>query len=210
MNNQYKFHSYAEKHFSNTQYGELITQLDLSLGFFQLLPKSFEVPSLMDDKTKDSYYLSFFVTFKFILKNEQLRLKHFRFSLSGNESHSNQHEDFKKHSSHEIFPDFIKKQYSQFMHNKHTFVYDNITYHISDEDYRHIIEGKDYLSQIFPNNKNIIIIDEPGADFYKGNDGGLEDGIKLYENSRVFASFSALDKKFPLKEQTTKTKHKKI
>lgn len=207
MKNYYRFHNYIDS-YSQLISGnnEIIEHKDLCLGFTQVIPKLFDVPNLSFDDNKDCYYLSFYTTFQFIVHNNKLIFQKFRFSISGTESKLLDHKDFLKLPSTEKFNDFIKKEYVKFVNQKIDISSNNEQYSISDSDHTIIKNGIKHLHSIFPDDKNIVIIKEPSADFYMQN---IEDGISLYKQSRAFLDFKNLSEKLPVKNNKP-VKQKKI
>lgn len=215
MKNYYNFHSYTDTytttlHNGNQHSFELKNNVELSMGFFQLIPKSFEIVDMNYDNTKDIYHLSFHITLQFFLENDGLVLNNFRFSISGTESNALNHRSFSHYPKNKNFTDFIEEEYKTFTLNKHSFISEAKTYNISDKDYQKIQDGLHYIKRIFPNDKDIVILDEPGADFYQSATSGFKDGILLYEKSRTLLYFNTLEQKFPEKENIVKLKTKKI
>lgn len=210
MKTKYHTNHYSDTYSTYSQYGEKNTMVELTLGCFQLIPKTFEIPGIVDDPRNNSYHLSFFVTFKFIEHDKKISLEKIRFSLSGSQSKSYEHLDFKELSEKEEFCDFIKKEFVKFFYKTKSFVSDKVLYEINNKDQKKIKESFKYLELIFPNKKEIIIIDLPNVDFYKGQDNALEDGVLIYEKSRTVFAFKDLEQKLPVKEKPIKIKPSKI
>lgn len=210
MKSKYNSNNYPDTYKTYNENGEQITMVELTMGCFQMFSKNFEIPGVVDDPRKNSYYLSFFVTFKFVSYSDNIFLDKISFSFSGSQSNSFDHLDFKEHDEKEEFCDFIKKQYIKNFFKTKNFISDKVIYHINEKDQKKIKESFQYLEQIFPNNKEVVIIDLPKANFYKGNDNTLDDAVLIYENSRTFFAFKDLEKKFPIKEISIKTKKNKI
>lgn len=72
MNHYYRFHSYIDTYTTSDFDRKESTNVDVCLMFNQIMPKSFELPLFDLFDRYDSYFLTFSITFKFILENNQL------------------------------------------------------------------------------------------------------------------------------------------
>lgn len=217
MNNLYKFHSYADKFVSTLDLGKSYdmsnmrttsqaTCVELSMTFMQLIPISFEVPDLIVRPDKDFYFLMFGLSFQFLLLNESLELRKFRFSMMGLDTESKDKKDYIHYPLSYSFKEFIQDSYLKFVKNKTQFIHDGQNYFINKNDQKKILEGVSYLDIIFPNEKEIFLINEFNADFHvtSNNSNGLNEGIYIYEKSRTLQQMNLLDEKFPSKQQKNK------
>ena len=49
MKTKYHTNHYPDTYSTYSQYGEKITMVELTLGCFQMIPKTFEIPGIVDD-----------------------------------------------------------------------------------------------------------------------------------------------------------------
>lgn len=208
MNHYYRFHSYIDTYTTSDFDRKESTNVDVCLMFNQIMPKSFELPLFDLFDRYDSYFLTFSITFKFILENNQLSFQKFRFSISGSDTKFDSRKDFEHLPDHVTFKEFIHSHASEFVDKHHPVISDNISYHINNHDHQKIINGLGYIHKIFPNEKDIVIVDEPGGDFYQASGSGFKDGVVLYEKSRTFLAFEALQDKLKERKSVKIKSHK--
>ena len=82
MKSKYNSNNYPDTYKTYNENGEQITMVELTIGCFQMFSKNFEIPGVVDDPRKNSYYLSFFVTFKFVSYSDNIFLDKISFSFS--------------------------------------------------------------------------------------------------------------------------------
>ena len=221
MHNLYKFHSYTDKFISLSN----STFVELSMTFMQVMSKSFEIPEFICNPEKDSYFLMFGISLQFLVTQEDLShiasgnsiidLRKFRFSIMGTDTHSHDSKDYTQYPLDYSFKDFIKNKYIEFIQKTDSFVNDKTTYKINKSNYNALnhnalIEGVQYLDTIFPNDKDIVIIDNIDADFYKASNSGFDEGVQMYKNTTAFNQMQILKEKLPIKDNNLKYKKSKI
>lgn len=217
MQNFYKFHSYSDKFISLSN----STFVELSMTFMQVMPQSFEIPEFICNPEKDSYFLMFGISLQFLVLQDDLTqldnsnelnidLRKFRFSIMGTDTSSRENRDYSQYPLNYSFKDFIKDNYLKFVQKTHSFVNEKIVYKINELNHKAIMDGVQYLDRIFPNDKDIVIIDNIDADFYQAQNSGFNEGVQLYKNSTAFNQMQILKEKLPIKDNNLLYKKSKI
>lgn len=214
MKNLYKLNYYFDQITKDSNFGlsknSGITAncLEFSMVFMQIMPKTFEIPDFDHNNDKPNYFLMFSFTLQFIEKNNIVELRKSRFSIMGSDTDNEKIYEYKPYNLDYSFKDFIKDKYLELVTTTDEIFFDGKTYIISNEDKVKMLECVQHLDKIFPNEKDIIILDQIDADFYKPNDS--QDGILLYQNSCKARQMHILNEKFPEKKSSTSMKTKKI
>lgn len=94
--------------------------------------------------------------------------------------------------------------------NKAQFIFEGKTYHINKIDQKKIKEGASYFDIIFPNEKDMYLINNIDADFHIKNGNGLEEGLYIYEKSCTTQQMQLLEQKLPIKSGNKQIKKNKI
>lgn len=215
MHNLYFSNHYTDQ-FSTYSQGER-NFVELSLSFMHLLPRSFEVPTLIPNN-QDYYFLMFGISLQFLIIEEDvitldsslIEFNKFRFSIMGICSDYPQSDNYQQYPLDYSFKDFIKKTYEEFLKKTPFIVHDKRTYHINELNQELITQGLHYLDQIFPYDKNMVLLNEINADFYTQQDSGTEEGVYIYEKSRIINHVHLLEEQLPLKQNKLKTQPFKI